>query len=63
MPDISMCVGKECPQKDKCYRYTAIPCEYRQAYFVTPPYTMDGCPYFTSNQTEEQDGHRISKRK
>jgi len=24
MPDISMCNGKNCPKKDKCYRYRAI---------------------------------------
>lgn len=33
MPDITMCKGSDCPQKLKCYRYTAVPSRYRQAYF------------------------------
>lgn len=53
MPDISMCEGGKCPQKHTCYRYTAVPNEYRQAYFVTPPYQMDGCPYYW--KMEEHD--------
>jgi len=32
MADISMCLNKSCPIKDKCYRTTAIPNEFRQAY-------------------------------
>ena len=38
MPDITMCEGKDCPLKETCYRYTATPNEYRQSYFVNPPY-------------------------
>ena len=25
MPDINMCRNKECPNKDRCYRFTAEP--------------------------------------
>ena len=62
MPDISMCTGGKCPQKNQCYRHTAFPSEYRQSYFCDPPYKMDGCPYFW--KMEEHDyadrtGHRI----
>jgi len=32
MPDITMCDSVECPRKNECYRYTAKPSEYRQAY-------------------------------
>lgn len=32
MPDISMCENTKCYVKDKCYRYTAIPSEYWQAF-------------------------------
>lgn len=53
MPDITMCEGKNCPTKHQCYRHTAFPNEYRQAYFVEPPYQMDGCPYFM--RMEEHD--------
>lgn len=46
MADISMCEGNGCPLKEKCYRFTAIPNEYRQAYFVEPPYIGDDCDFF-----------------
>ena len=38
MPDISMCPGGDCAIKESCLRYNAKPTEYRQSYFVSPPY-------------------------
>jgi hypothetical protein len=32
MPDIAMCKGEDCPKKQTCYRYRAIPNPLRQAY-------------------------------
>ena len=32
MSDISKCKNHECPSRESCYRYTAIPNPYRQAY-------------------------------
>lgn len=32
MPDISMCMNEECPQKQQCYRYRAIPYTPNQYY-------------------------------
>ena len=32
MPDIAMCKNQECPVRLKCYRFVAIPSEYRQSY-------------------------------
>ena len=48
MPDITMCKGGGCPRKDKCYRYTAKPCEYMQSYFVNTPIDPEDteCKYF-----------------
>lgn len=46
MPDITMCDGQGCPQKNSCYRYRAEPTPYWQAYFRGNPYKMDGCDYF-----------------
>ncbi len=44
--DTTMCKGDGCPLKDNCLRFTAKPNEYRQAYFITPPYKKDeGCEY------------------
>jgi len=35
--DICMCSGKDCPVKEKCYRFTAKPSEHKQSYFFQPP--------------------------
>ena len=32
MPDISMCRNDGCPLRKSCYRFTAIPSPFRQAY-------------------------------
>lgn len=47
MPDISMCKGGDCPYKNTCYRFTAIPCKY-QTYFSEVPYNFDEefCQYY-----------------
>lgn len=45
MPDITMCEGQGCPQRERCWRYTAKPSEFRQAYFVDPPLREDGSCY------------------
>lgn len=54
MPDISMCEGKKCPLKEKCYRYKATPTKYRQSYFVDTPYDHkdDKCDYFWDNEKQ-----------
>jgi len=45
MPDITMCHGLECPKKEKCYRYKAIP-GMMQSYFTNPPYKENECDNF-----------------
>lgn len=45
MPDITMCTGKGCPMKNKCYRFTAKPGEY-QSFFTSPPIEKSECDYF-----------------
>lgn len=32
MPDISMCINKDCTRRASCYRYTVKPSEYMQSY-------------------------------
>jgi hypothetical protein len=51
MPDISMCSGEKCPLKENCYRFLAIPNEFRQSYFMNPPYNhqTNECEYFWDN--------------
>lgn len=48
MPDISMCNGTNCPSKDECYRFRAVPNEPWQSYFMTPPIEDGRCEYFWS---------------
>lgn len=47
MPDITMCHGDNCPQKESCYRYMAIPNDLWQSYFVEAPVKEDGkCDHY-----------------
>lgn len=55
MPDLSMCDDKECPKRKECYRYMAIPNEYRQSYFADSPRKGDGCDEFI----KIRPGHRV----
>jgi len=50
MPDISLCTNATCPSKDKCYRFTAKPNEFRQAYAnFSPEGDEVNCSYFIDN--------------
>jgi hypothetical protein len=51
MPDISMCSGEKCPLKENCYRFLATPNEFRQSYFMNPPYNDETkeCNHFWDN--------------
>lgn len=51
MADITMCEGKNCPLKEKCYRFTAKVSEYRQSYFMETPYNKEenNCKHFWEN--------------
>jgi hypothetical protein len=48
MPDIMMCKGTDCPFKQACYRYKAVPSLCLQSYFREIPYNheTDSCDYF-----------------
>lgn len=46
MPDITKCKGDGCPLKDKCWRYTSQPSEYRQSWFVESPYREEKCEHY-----------------
>ena len=41
MSDITKCPGTDCPLKQSCKRFTAKSNEYRQAYFLDPPYHIN----------------------
>ena len=45
MADITMCNGKNCPLRKKCYRYTATPGHW-QSYFTETPIKNGECEYY-----------------
>ena len=46
MLDISMCKGENCPIRDSCYRFTAIPDRF-QSYGAFEEFLVDGqCPWY-----------------
>jgi hypothetical protein len=50
MADITMCRDETCKKRERCYRFTARACEYRQSYFVDSPRTGKECKYFSDNE-------------
>lgn len=67
MPDICMCAGEQlktvdnklkrtgeniCPKRASCYRFTAVPSEYRQSYFAKLPYDEEkqSCDHYWDNR-------------
>ena len=46
MSDITQCEGGDCPLKETCYRFRAVPNEYRQSYFMEPPFKDDKCDFY-----------------
>ena len=45
MPDIAMCQNKECPLREKCYRFKAEPSDY-QSYAEFKPDENGECDNF-----------------
>jgi hypothetical protein len=46
MPDISMCLNKTCPLRDKCYRYLAHPSEWQSVGDFKPNEDGTSCDHF-----------------
>lgn len=40
MPDITMCCNYYCPLKKQCYRYRAVPDQYRQSFAMFRSHTV-----------------------
>lgn len=73
MPDITMCVNKQCPLRSKCYRYRAVPDGWQSFAKFEPSNKAFGgygdtvldCDYFWEIEgrvllsTEEADGRYI----
>ncbi len=49
MVDITMCKDKECPDREKCARFKAVPDSYHQSWFIESPRKdkkSSRCEYF-----------------
>lgn len=55
MPDISKCKNESCPKKERCYRYTVPPSEFRQAYGSFAPDENGFCLFFWPNEAGDKD--------
>lgn len=55
MPDVAMCDGKNCPLKETCYRYRAVPYNIGQTYLAESPYKEGKCDL----HWKLKDGQRI----
>ena len=51
MPDITMCLGTDCPYKETCYRYTSKPSDW-QSYFSVPPIKDGKCDMYWGDNAE-----------
>lgn len=47
MPDITMCKDNQFPKRHDCWRYTTVPSEALQSYFMSSPRIGDECDYFS----------------
>lgn len=57
MADITMCIPRNCPVKDKCYRYTAPENKYWQAYSEYDAENKDeGCSMYWDNEQRRSWG-------
>lgn len=57
MPDICMCHDDNCPSKNVCYRFMAIPSQYLQSYFLNSPRLEKSdtrCEYFMEIYKEDK---------
>lgn len=58
MPDITMCQGKGCKKKKKCYRYLAEPSKSWQSYFEATP--KGKCEYYIkTNQVQHKEKMKL----
>lgn len=55
MVDIAMCMNKECPNFDSCYRAQARADEYRQSYGLFSVDKDDKCKYYWPIKIEEDN--------
>ena len=52
MADITMCKGTDCPYKENCKRYTALPSSF-QSHLVNIPLKDGKCDFYWGKDAEE----------
>ena len=52
MPDITMCCNYDCPLREKCYRYRAVPDQYWQSFAWYEPLVKARLSYPAKYETE-----------
>lgn len=62
MADITKCMGRNCPKKNSCYRYTAEETPWRQAYFATTPYENGKCKEFMEQPEKKKSPKNPNKK-
>jgi hypothetical protein len=50
-PYITMCIGTNCPYKEKCHRFTAKAGDYK-SYFMNPPIKDGKCEMYWGSNAE-----------
>lgn len=50
MADITMCAGKGCDFKEKCYRHTAPKSKFNQSFFIASPIDKGKCDYYWNTE-------------
>lgn len=55
MPDIAMCLNHNCFSRKSCYRYCAIPNEYRQSYMDFKPDGTGRCSDFIERKYDNRE--------
>lgn len=61
MADIIMCNVEECPLKEKCFRFTAYPNQFRQSFFKDVPYNKEKenyDNYWNNKECENKKGRK-----
>lgn len=54
MPDITLCVNKECPLSATCYRYNCTPDPIHQSYSKFEPINEVECEYYIETPESEK---------
>lgn len=61
MGDFSMCSNQQCPSKEQCYRFMAIPSRFQSYANFTPKEGEDKCEYF--EEAFPEDNKNSNKKK